>query len=153
MCADVIKLFVSTPCGRAQTSVIVPLDCPPGPGPPSGASLGGPIMGQIGWGGPSSGPTLLVGAVGVSPCRCEPLRAGSCCGECQVFRGGKLIIIACENQQKRHGRWWFVVDCSRASVLETLLTAVTRRVLQTATYRRQRRRSTTDSRGRTVAEG
>jgi len=29
---------------------------PPGPGPPSGASLGGPTMGQIGWGGPSTGP-------------------------------------------------------------------------------------------------
>jgi len=26
-------------CERAKTSVHVPLDCPPGPGPPSGASL------------------------------------------------------------------------------------------------------------------
>jgi len=26
---------------------------------PSGASLGGPNMGHIGWGGPSTGPTLL----------------------------------------------------------------------------------------------
>ena len=48
-----------TPCGRAKISVHVPLDCPPGPGPPSGASLGGPTMGQIGWGGPSTGPTLF----------------------------------------------------------------------------------------------
>jgi len=46
-----------------------------------GASLGGPIMGQIGWGGSSTGYTLLFGAVGVSPYRCEPLRAGCCCGE------------------------------------------------------------------------
>jgi len=72
---------VSTPCGRAKTSVHVPLDCPPGPGPPSGASLGGPTMGQIGWGGPSTGPTLFFGAAGISPCRCEPLRAGCCGGE------------------------------------------------------------------------
>jgi len=58
----------------------VPLDCPPGPGPPSGASLGGPTMGQIGWGGPSTGPTLFFAAAGVSSVfRCEPLRAG-CCG-------------------------------------------------------------------------
>jgi len=70
----------STPCGRAKTSVHVPLDCPPGPGPPSGASLGGPTMGQIGWGGPSTGPTLFFGAAGVSPFWCEPLRAGCCCG-------------------------------------------------------------------------
>ena len=45
-------------------------DCPPGPGPPLGASLGGPTMGQIGWGGPSTGPTLFFGATGVSPLRC-----------------------------------------------------------------------------------
>jgi len=38
-------------------------------------------MGQIGWGGPSTGPTLFVVAAGVSPCRCEPLRAGCCGGE------------------------------------------------------------------------
>jgi len=38
-------------------------------------------MGHIGWGGPSTGPTLLFGAAGVSPCRCEPLRAGCCGGE------------------------------------------------------------------------
>jgi len=38
-------------------------------------------MGQIGWGGPSTGPTLFFGAAGVSPCRCEPLRAGCCGGE------------------------------------------------------------------------
>jgi len=37
-------------------------------------------MGQIGWGGPSTGPTLFF-AAGVSPCRCEPLRAGCCGGE------------------------------------------------------------------------
>jgi len=43
--------------------------------------LGGPTMGQIGWGGPSTGPTLFFGAAGVSPCRCEPLRAGCCGGE------------------------------------------------------------------------
>jgi len=49
-------------------------------GPPSEASLGGPIMGHIGWGGPSMGPTLLFIVV-VSPCRCEPLRAGCCGGE------------------------------------------------------------------------
>ena len=72
----------------------MPLDCPPGPGPPSGASLRGPTMGQIGWGGPSTGPTLLFGAAGVSPCRCEPLRAGCCGGRGRsVFRRGKLIII------------------------------------------------------------
>jgi len=33
-------------------------------------------MGQIGWGGPSTGPTLFFGAAGVSPFWCEPLRAG-----------------------------------------------------------------------------
>ena len=54
---------------------------PPGPGPLSEASLGGPTTGQIGWGGPSTGPTLPFGAAGVSPCRCEPLRAGCCGGE------------------------------------------------------------------------
>jgi len=75
-----LKNFVSTPCGRAKTSVYVPLGCPPGPGPPSGASLSGPIMGHIGRGGPSTGPTLLFIVV-VSPCRCEPLRAGCCGGE------------------------------------------------------------------------
>jgi len=39
-------------------------------------------MGQIGWGGPSTGPTIFFGAAGVSPSpfRCEPLRAGCCCG-------------------------------------------------------------------------
>ena len=37
-------------------------------------------LGQIGWGGPSTGPTLFFGAAGVSPFRCEPLRAGCCCG-------------------------------------------------------------------------
>ena len=47
---------------------------------PSGASLGGQTMGQIGWGGPSTGPTLLFGAAGVSAFRCEPLQAGCCCG-------------------------------------------------------------------------
>jgi len=73
--------IVSTPCGRAKTCVHVPLGFPPGPGPPSGASLGGPTMGQIGWGGPSTGPTLFFGAAGVSPCRSEPLRAGCCGGE------------------------------------------------------------------------
>jgi len=36
----------------------------------------GGTMGQIGWGGPSTGPTLFFGAAGVSPFRCEPLRAG-----------------------------------------------------------------------------
>jgi len=40
----------------------------------------GPTMGHIGWGGPSTGPTLLFIVV-VSPCRCEPLRAGCCGGE------------------------------------------------------------------------
>jgi len=51
-------------------------------------------MGQLGWGGPSTGPTLFFGAAGVSPCRCEPLRAGCCGGRgCLVFRRGKLIII------------------------------------------------------------
>jgi len=53
---------------------------PPGPGPPSGASLGGPNLGQIGWGGPSTGPTPFFIVV-VSPCRCEPLWAGCCGGE------------------------------------------------------------------------
>ena len=28
-------------------------------------------LGQIGWGGPSTGPTLFFGAAGVSPFRCE----------------------------------------------------------------------------------
>jgi len=46
----------------------------------SGASLGGLNVGHIGWGGPSTGPTPRVVAV-VSPCRCEPLRAGCCGGE------------------------------------------------------------------------
>ena len=41
--------------------------------PEWGASLGGPIMGHIGWGGPSTSPTLPFIVV-VSPCRCEPLR-------------------------------------------------------------------------------
>jgi len=45
----------------------------------SGWRPSGYTMGQIGWGGPSTGPTLLFGAAGASPCRCEPLRAG-CCG-------------------------------------------------------------------------
>ena len=40
-----------------------------------------PIMGTIGWGGPSTGPTLLFVAAVVSPCRCEPLLAGCCGGE------------------------------------------------------------------------
>ena len=53
------KLCFNAVWTRAKTSVHVPLDCPPGPGPPSGASLGGPTMGQIGWGGPSTGPTLF----------------------------------------------------------------------------------------------
>ena len=62
----------------AMVIIMMMIDCPPGPGPPPGASLGGPVMGQIGWGGPSTGPALLFIVV-VSPCRCEPLRAG-CCG-------------------------------------------------------------------------
>ena len=37
-------------------------------------------VGHIGWGGPSTGPTLLF-IIMVSPCRCEPLRAGCCGGE------------------------------------------------------------------------
>jgi len=38
-------------------------------------------MGQIGWGGPSTSPTLFFGSAGVSaPFWCEPLRAGCCCG-------------------------------------------------------------------------
>ena len=37
------------------------------------------LGGYIGWGGPSTGPTLFI--VVVSPCRCEPLRAGCCGGE------------------------------------------------------------------------
>ena len=49
-------------------------------------------MGHIGWGGPSTGPpTLLFGAVGMSPCRCEPLRAGCCLAVyccCGVWGGG-----------------------------------------------------------------
>ena len=51
-----------------------------------------PTMDQIGCGGPSTGPTLLFGAAGVSPFRCEPLRAGCCCGGrgCKVFRRGKF---------------------------------------------------------------
>jgi len=51
---------------------------------PSRASLGGRIMGHIGWGGPSTGHTLLFDAAGVSPCRCEPLWAGCCGGEGQL---------------------------------------------------------------------
>ena len=51
-----------------------------------------------------------------------------------------------------------VMICSHASVLETLLTAQTGLVLKTATYRRQKRSTQTDtketdSRSRTVAEG
>ena len=45
------------------------------PGPPSGASLGGPTMGQIGWGGPSTGPTLFLvqqGCLRVGVSRCGP---------------------------------------------------------------------------------
>ena len=93
ICAD-FWTFISTPCGRAKTNVHVPLDCPPGPGPPSGASLGGPTMGQIGWGGPSTGPTLLFGAAGVSPCRFEPLWA-SCWvgGGVRCFVGVNLSSI------------------------------------------------------------
>jgi len=37
-------------------------------------------MGHIGWGGPSTGPTPRFIVV-VSPCRCEPLRAGCGSGE------------------------------------------------------------------------
>jgi len=70
------KYLVKAKVGKGDTIIV---KIPPGPGPPSGASLGGPTMGQIGWGGPSTGPTLLFGVAGVSPCRCEPLRAG-CCG-------------------------------------------------------------------------
>jgi len=51
------------------------------PGPPSGAGLGGPNLGQLGWGGPSTGRTPPLFIVVVSPCRCEPLRAGCCSGE------------------------------------------------------------------------
>jgi len=52
--------------------------------------LEGGGWGVVGWGGgggggggggPSTGPTLLFGAAGVSPCQCEPLRAGCCGGE------------------------------------------------------------------------
>ena len=56
----------------AETSVHMPLDWPPGPGPPSGASLGGPILGRMPY------PLFIVV---VSPCRCEPLRGGCCGGE------------------------------------------------------------------------
>jgi len=52
----------------------------PGPGPPFGASLGGLNLVHIGWGAPSTSLPLLVIVV-VSPCRCEPLRAGCCGGE------------------------------------------------------------------------
>ena len=46
-----------------------------------GASLGRPMLGQIGWGSPSNtGPAPLCILV-VSPCRCEPLQAGCCGGE------------------------------------------------------------------------
>jgi len=38
-------------------------------------------MGHVGWGGSSTGPTLLCCAAVVSPCWCEPLRAGCCGGE------------------------------------------------------------------------
>jgi len=44
---------------------------------------GGPIVVQIGWGGPSTGHTPLF-IVLVSPCRCEPLRVG-CCGREEVL--------------------------------------------------------------------
>jgi len=86
LCADFLN-FVSTPCGRAKTSVHVPLDgLSPARSqalPPSGASFCGPTMGQIGWGGArlrATGPTLFFGAAGVSPFWCELLRAGCCCG-------------------------------------------------------------------------
>jgi len=41
---------------------------------------GGPMLGQLGWGGPSTGPKLLFIVV-VSPCRCELLLAGCYGGE------------------------------------------------------------------------
>jgi len=53
-----------------------------------GGELGWPNYGSNRWGrsslgGPSirTGPYFLLGAAGVSPCRCEPLRAGCCGGE------------------------------------------------------------------------
>jgi len=66
----------AAPCPPAAWTDM-PLDFPPGPGPPSGASLGGPTMGQIGWGGPSTGPALpffLVqqGCLRVGVSRCGP---------------------------------------------------------------------------------
>ena len=69
-----------------QTSVHVPLDWPPGPGPPPRASLGGPLLGHLGLGGPSTSPTPLFIVV-LCPRRCEPLRAG-CCGG-----GGVLDVL------------------------------------------------------------
>jgi len=80
LCGFIETLFQRRVDGLKPASTYVPLDCPPGPGPPSGASLGGPTMGQIGWVGPSTGPTPFFGATGVSPLWCEPLRAGRCCG-------------------------------------------------------------------------
>jgi len=80
LCGFIETLFQRRVDGLKPASTYVPLDCPPGPGPPSGASLGGPTMGQIGWVGPSTGPTPFFGATGVSPLWCEPLRAGCCCG-------------------------------------------------------------------------
>jgi len=64
-----------------------------------GGELGGagPIMGQIGWGGPSTGLTLLFGAVEVSPCRCEPLRAGCCCGEGGCLSGIICMYVICKD--------------------------------------------------------
>ena len=66
---------------------------PPGPGPPSGASLDGQHVGHIGWGGPSTGPTplLLQWCLCVGVSRCGP--AAVVGRGCKVFRRGKLIII------------------------------------------------------------
>ena len=45
------------------------------------------------------------------------------------------------------------MDLSRASVLETVLTAQTRLVLQTAIFRRQKRRTQTDTKTSTPCNG
>ena len=83
------RLFIEfeLPSSPAKTSVHVPLDCPPGPGPPSGASLGGPTMGQIGWGGPSTGPIFFLVQQGC-------LRVGvSRCGLAAVVGGGIRCFV------------------------------------------------------------
>ena len=56
------------------------------------------------------------------------------------FRKESLRHVPCAGRFSRPGHLAHTVVYSRASVLQTLFTAQTRLVLQTATYRRQERR-------------